>query len=425
MTPDSAIQFLVWLLIVASVIAVVASRLRIPYTVALVIGGLVLGSIHHLPALQRLTEGQRPNWLTPGVVLILFLPPLLFEGSIKISARLLRENLAPILLLANVGVLAATLITGLAVHWAFGLPIMVALLFGSVISATDPISVLSVFEEMGVGKRLSMIVEGESLFNDGTAVVLFGILLAGISRGHVSVVAGVAQFIFVVLGSAALGVLLGYLVSKITQKIDEPRIEITLTTILAYGSYLTALSLHLSGVIATVAAGIVLGNFGVNGGMSPRTKMSLMSFWDYAAFVINSLLFLLIGMQVRIGDLVRGWRAALLAIGAVLLGRALSVYGLTPLSNLVSDRIPLRWQHILVWGGLRGALALALALSLDPMFPYRADLLAWTFGVVAFSLIVQGLTIKPLLRVLGISTRHPASKSAALLHTDDQTIQDD
>ena len=126
------------------------------------------------------------------------------------------------------------------------------------------------------------------------------------------------------------------------------------------------------------------------------------SFWAYAAFVINSLLFLLIGTEVRIADLVRDRHAAALAIGTVLLGRSLSVYGLTSVSNLFSERIPLRWQHILVWGGLRGALSLALVLSLDPAFPYRADLLTWTFGVVAFSLIVQGLTIKPLLRVLGL-----------------------
>ncbi len=403
MTPDSAIQFLVWLLIVASVVAVVASRLRIPYTVALVIGGLVLGSLHHLPILQILTEGQRPNWLTPQIVLILFLPPLLFEGSIKIQVRHLRENLVPVLLLANAGVLAATLITGLAIHWAFGLPLMIALLFGSIISATDPISVLSIFEEVGVSKRLSMIVEGESLFNDGTAVVLFGILLEGISTGHLNVATGVVRFVVVVLGAAALGAFLGFLASKVTQRIDDSRIEITLTTILAYSSYLTAQSLHLSGVIATVLAGIVLGNFGTRSGMSPRTQMALWSFWEYASFVINSLLFLLIGMQVHIGDLVRGWHAALLAIAAVLLGRTLSVYGLTPLSNLLSEGIPLRWQHVLVWGGLRGALALALALSLDSTFPYRADLLAWTFGVVAFSLVVQGFTVKPLLRVLGMA----------------------
>ncbi|HUI44269.1 MAG TPA: cation:proton antiporter, partial [Terriglobia bacterium] len=160
MTPNTAIEFLVWLLIAASVIAVVASRLRIPYTVALVIGGLALGSLHGLPLLKIFSQGQRPNWLTTNIVLILFLPPLLFEGSIKIHFHLLRKNLVPILLLANVGVLVATLITGFAIHWAFGLPLMLALLFGSMISATDPISVLSIFEEMGVGKRLSTIVEG-------------------------------------------------------------------------------------------------------------------------------------------------------------------------------------------------------------------------------------------------------------------------
>jgi Na+:H+ antiporter len=415
-TPDSAIQFLVWLLIVASVVAVVANRLRIPYTVALVIGGLVLGALHRLPVLQSLTQGQRPNWLTPQVVLILFLPPLLFEGSIKIRFRLLRENLVPILLLANVGALAATFITGLAIHWVFGLPLMVALLFGSIISATDPVSVLSVFEEVGVGKRLSTIVEGESLFNDGTAVVLFGILLEGISTGHLNAATGAMEFAVVVLGAAALGAFLGYLTSKLTLKIDDARIEITLTTILAYSSYLLAMSLHVSGVIATVVAGIVVGNFGTRTGMSPRTQISLWSFWEYAAFVINSLLFLLIGMQVRIGDLARGWYAALLAIGSVLLGRVLSVYGLTPVSNFFSERIPLRWQHVMVWGGLRGALALALALSLDPKIPYRNELLAWTFGVVAFSLIVQGLTIKPLLRMLGMAATSESEFDRAQVH---------
>ncbi|MGH9454842.1 MAG: Na+/H+ antiporter [Terriglobia bacterium] len=402
MATNHAIEFLIWLLMAASVIAVFAARMRIPYTVALVLGGLVLGSLHNLPVIQTLTQSHWPHWLTPDIVLILFLPPLLFEASINLSARHLRENLFPIVLLASIGVLAATLITGFAVHWVFGIPVLVALVFGAIISATDPISVISVFKEMGVEKRLSMILEGESLFNDGTAVVLFGILAAGVSSRHLGVAQGVGQFFFVVAGAAALGLLMGYLLTKITQRIDEPRVEITLTAILAYGSYLVAQSLHLSGVIATVASGIVIGNWGAESGMNPRTRTAVWSFWDFAAFVINSLLFLLIGMTVRIGDLLHAWHATLLAVAAVLLGRALSVYLLTPVNNLFSIRVPLRWQHLLVWGGLRGALALALVLSLERDFPYRAELSAWTFGVVAFSIIVQGLTIKPMISAFGV-----------------------
>ncbi|MGH9470349.1 MAG: Na+/H+ antiporter [Terriglobia bacterium] len=403
MATNHAIEFLIWLLIAASIIAVVAARLRIPYTVALVLGGLAIGSMHRLRLLESVTHGARPGWLTPDVILVLFLPPLLFEGSIKIPIRHLRENFAPILLLANLGVLVATLITGYTVHWVFGLPVLVALVFGAIISATDPVSVIAIFQEMGVSRRLSMIMEGESLLNDGAAVVLFGILMAAMSKGGLRVSKGVGEFLGVVIGAAALGAFMGFLFSKITQQLDEPRVEITLTAILAYSSYLIAQSLHLSGVIATVAAGITLGNFGAKIGMSPRTRTAVWGFWEYAAFVINSLLFLLIGMEVRITDLLHDWQATVLAIVAVLLGRALSVYGLMPVSNLFSKKISLRWQHVLVWGGLRGAVALALVLSLPTQFPHRADLLAWTLGVVAFSLIVQGLTMKPLTVALGIA----------------------
>ncbi|MGH9438384.1 MAG: cation:proton antiporter, partial [Terriglobia bacterium] len=243
MATNHAIEFLIWLLIAASIIAVVAARLKIPYTVALVLGGLLIGSLHRLPMVQSFTQGNRPNWLTPDIVLILFLPPLLFEASINLPFRYLRRNLFPILLLANVGVLAATVITGFAIHWVFGLPVIIALVFGAIISATDPVSVVSVFKELGVPKRLSMILEGESLFNDGTAIVLFGILVAGVYSGNLGVAKGIGLFFAVVVGAAVLGAFMGYLFTKITQQIDEPRIEITLTTILAYSSYLIAQSL--------------------------------------------------------------------------------------------------------------------------------------------------------------------------------------
>jgi CPA1 family monovalent cation:H+ antiporter len=413
-TPGSTIQFLLWLLIAASIIAVIAARVRIPYTVALVVGGLVLGSFH-LPILQNLFT-HSPDWLTPDVSLVIFLPALLFEGSLKIQLRRLRESLVPISLLATVGILAATLISGFALHWVLGIPILVALVFGSIVAATDPVSVLAIFRDMTLDKRLTMIVEGESLFNDGTAVVLYGILVAAIAHSQFSIVAGVRNFFVDVAGGAAIGLTLGYVFSRLTQRIDDQGIEITLTTILAYGSYLLAQSLHLSGIIATVAAGLMIGNFGMRTGMSWRTSIALWSFWEYASFLINSILFLLIGLQVRVGTLLHMWRALLLTIAAVLTGRVLTVYGLVPISNLFSAKISLKWQHVLVWGGMRGALSLALVLSIGKAFPYREELLTMTFGVVAFTIVVQGITLKPLIRLLGIGANTEDAYSRARVH---------
>jgi CPA1 family monovalent cation:H+ antiporter len=401
MTATSAVEFLIWLLIAASFIALLAKRLRVPYSVSLVLGGLLLGAIR-LPILSPLQQGSPAHWLTPDLILILFLPALIFEGSIKIDLSDLRRDIVPLLLLAIPGVLMAALVTGYAVHWALGLPILFALVFGAIISATDPISVLAIFKDMNVPKRLALIVEAESLLNDGTAVVLFEILLVGVVAGTLSPLRGAFQFLMAVLGGAAIGVASGFLVSKLTSRIDDPQVEITFTTILAYGCYLLAHHLNFSGVIAAVAAGLMVGNFGAKTGMSERTRMALQSFWEYVAFVINSLVFLLIGLEVRIGVLAHSWRIILIAIGAVLVGRIASVYILVPTSNLMSERIPFRWEHIAVWGGLRGSLALAMALSLGVSLPYRDEILVLTFGVVVFSILVQGLTIKPLVRGLQI-----------------------
>ncbi|PYX46073.1 MAG: sodium:proton antiporter [Acidobacteria bacterium] len=400
MTASTAVEFLIWLLIAASAISVLAKRLRIPYTVALVLGGLLL-SLFHWHYLSPLQPGLRPNWLTPDVILILFLPALVFEGSVKLNVRDLLHDSVPLLLLANFGVLIATLVTGYLVHWTIGLPLVIALLFGAIISATDPISVLAIFRDMRTDPRLSLIIEGESLLNDGTAVVLFQVILAGLVAGQLSLVKSAGQFLLAVVGGAALGVLLGYAAFRITKRIDDPQIEITLTTLVAYGSYLIAYRLHWSGIIATASAGLIVGNLGGEG-MSPRTRAALESFWEYLAFVMNSLVFLLIGLEVHIDALAHSWRTGLLAVAVVLIGRAVSVYLLVPVSNFLAENIPLRWQHVVVWGGLRGALALALALSLDNTVPYRDTVLDLTFAVVVFSILVQGLSIKPLLRILGL-----------------------
>jgi CPA1 family monovalent cation:H+ antiporter len=412
MTPTSGIEFLVWLLIAAAVIAMLAKRLRIPYTVALVLGGLLLGAVR-ISVLSPLQPGNRPDWLTPDVILILFLPALVFEGSVKLDVRELFRNSLPLLLLANAGVLLAALATGYVVHWLIGLPVLVALLFGSIISATDPISVLAIFKDLRVDKRLSLIMEGESLLNDGTAVVLFGILFGAFVAEKLSVPKGVEQYFIAIVGGAALGSALGYLASRITGTMDDPQIEITLTTILAYGSYLLAYHLHLSGVIATASAGLMLGNFGSKRGMSARTRTAMQSFWEYVSFVMNSLVFLLIGLEIHVRELLENWTSIVLAIGAVLFGRVLSVYLLVPLSNRFAEKIPFSWQHVAVWSGLRGALALALALSLPSTFPYRERILDLTFGVVIFSIVVQGLTLKPLLRILKLANGNTAPSSGS------------
>lgn len=337
------------------------------------------------------------------MILILFLPALVFEGSVKIDVRDLLRDYAPLLVFANVGVLVSTLLTGYLVHWAMGLPILIALLFGAIISATDPISVLAIFKNLRMSKRLSVIIEGESLLNDGTAVVVFQILLAGVVGGGLSIGRGIGEFLLAVVGGAALGSVLGYAGNKVMQTISDPQVEITLTTIVAYGSYLLANHLHWSGVIATASAGLIVGNFGAKKGMSDQTRAALESFWEYLAFVMNSLIFLLIGLEVHVDSLAHAWLPIVFAIAAVVIGRSVSIYLLAPVSNLFAETIPLRWQHVMVWDGLRGALALALALSLDNTFPNRDRVLDLTFGVVVFSILAQGLTIKPLLRVLGLA----------------------
>lgn len=395
------VEFLLLLLIAASLIWMATRRLRLPYTIALVLGGFLI-DLFHLPILEHLGPDGHVGWLTPDIIFLVFLPGLLFEAGININIRQLLQNLRPILLVAVLGLVIATVATGYAVSTFTALPLAQALVFGALISATDPISVLALFKQLGVSKRLSVLVEGESLFNDGTAVVVFQILLAAAATGELSVSEGVLRFLVVALGGAAIGLGLGYVVSRVTERIDDPQVEITLTSILAYGSFLLAEHFHLSGVIATVGAGLMIGNFGAKVGMSSRTKVALWSFWEYVGFVINSLIFLLIGIEVHILDLLAYWQPILLAILAVLIGRALAIYPLAPIAQRLTQPYPGSWNHVMFWGGIHGGVSIALALSLRADFPQRDLILAMTFGVVAFSIVVQGLTISPLMRALGI-----------------------
>lgn len=393
------------LLLIVSVVAIVVRRLRIPYTVALVLAGLLI-------TFQSTIKFE----LTPELILALFVTPLIFEAAFHLNIQELRRNLPAILLLAVPGVILTMIIVGGMLLFSIKLSLPIALLFGALISATDPVAVVALFKTLGVPKRLTVLIEGESLFNDGTAIVLFNLMLAVVLTNKVNLVSSLGQFFIVSIGGILVGLVLGWLIAQVISRVDNYLIETTLTTVLAFGSYLLADKLGVSGVLAVLTAGLVNGNIGQQG-MSPTSRIVIFNFWEYVAFLTNSMLFLLIGLQVNITALLASWQPILWAILAVFVARTVVVYGLSFLVKRVAEPIPLSWQHILNWGDLRGAICLALALSLPvSMGPDRDLLRVMTFGVVLFTLLVQSTTMSPLVRRLKIITRSDAQVEYELQH---------
>ncbi len=399
-TQDIAI---ITLLLIISAVGIATFSLRLPYPIALVLAGLALGAIIHspLPLFHDLPLDTLE--FTPHLILVVFLPALLFEATLHLEVTTLRKTLLPIGLLALPGVVITALIVGALVAWGVGIDWATAMLFGAIIAATDPIPVLAIFKRLGAPHELAVLIEGESLLNDGTALVLSRILLGVVLAGGFSITSGAIQFAVVVGGGMLVGLLTGALVSRLTARIDDHLIEITLTTILAYGTFMAAEALGVSGVIAVVTAGLVLSNVGARRGMSPTTRLALLTFWEYIAFLLNSAIFLLIGLQVDLLNLALNLLPIGIAIAAVLLARAIVVYGLGLIVLPLPPVLPLRWLHVLFWAGMRGALSLAVVLSLPLELPARALLLSLTYGVVLFSLLIQGLTMRPLLAWLGMT----------------------
>jgi CPA1 family monovalent cation:H+ antiporter len=376
------------LLLVAAIVAMVARRLRLPYTVGLVVAGIGLA----------LLGAESVPQLTREMVFTAFLPPLIFEAALHMNWKALRRDMIVVGVLATLGVVVSAGCIVLGMHFVAGWSWEAALLFGVLISATDPVSVIATFKEAKVGGRLHLLMESESLFNDGTVAVLFGLALATVGGGHVEAGEIPRRFLVTVVGGITCGGAVSALVLLLAGRTTDHLVEITFTTAAAYGSFLVAEHFGLSGVMATMTAGVLVGNVGPAGAISIRGREEVASFWEYAAFVANSLVFLLIGARLTQENLLKGWLPVLIAIGAVILGRALSVYGCSVLWHWSAWRVRARDQHMLFWGGLRGALALALALGLPSEVAGRDNIVMVAFGVVTFSVLVQGLTIVPLLR---------------------------
>jgi monovalent cation:H+ antiporter, CPA1 family len=391
---------IIQLLLLASVVAVVVRRLRVPYTVSLVVAGLLITSAQPV----RLE-------LTAELILAVFVPPLVFEAAFKTQLRHLLDDLPAILMLAIPGVLLTTVAVGLVVAACLPVSLPTALLFGALMSATDPVAVVALFRKLGVPRRLAVIVEGESLLNDGTSIVVFHLILAaalspngaGLSDPY-ALLPAAAGFLRVAAGGLLVGLCLGWLTARVIAWLDDYLIETTLTTVLAFGSYLVAEQWKISGVLAVVGAGLVNGNIGPRG-MTPTTRVVLYNFWEYLAFIVNSLVFLLIGSQVNLRDIAAHLWPLSVAVFAVLGSRALVVYGLSWLFRRRGRDIPWGYRHVLFWGGLRGAIGLALALSLPEAVEDREQLRVMAFGVVLVSILVQGATMAPLVRRLGLAGR--------------------
>ncbi len=384
------IEQLEMIMLIGAIVAILAKRLKIPYTVGMVIAGIV---ITFLP-LEFNGNFSKP--LLFGVLL----PPLIFEDAIYLSWKWLRRELPLVMAYATIGVLLSAGVTAVFMHFLVGWTWEAAILFGVLIAATDPVSVIATFKEAKVRGRLKMLVESESLVNDATAAVAFSAALVFAMGHEVSAISSIIEVSISIVGGVFCGLLIGGGILLIVGRSTDDLVDLALTTVAAFGSFWLAEKFHLSGVLATMTAGILIGNTVSFGFFSEESRKLSTSFWKFGAFAVNSIIFVMIGINIASRDFLVSIVPIAIAIVAVLIGRALAIYPVSLLFARSDLKISAAHQHVMVWGGLRGALGLALALGIPDEFPFRQQIILVTFAVVAFSVFVQGLTMKPLLKSL-------------------------
>jgi len=396
--PTEILVLFVAFLAAMPLVALVAGRLRLPYTVALVVVGLVVSA---LPIHESVH-------LSPGLAVTLLLPGLVFEAAYRLDGGELRRTFGGVALLAVPGVLVTATVVALVLSAGAGLPFGEAFLVGAIVSATDPVAVVSTMRRLSAPRRLVTLVDAESLFNDGTAALTFVVALATLGSQPPTLADDLFQFAAGLGVSIVIGALAGFLISRVLKTTSDHLIELTLTVLAAYGTYLVADLLHESGIIASVVAGIVLGTYGRREGLSRRAQEAIDVVWEFIAFVLTGAAFLLIGFAIQLDTLAAAAVPIAWGIVAVLIGRAIVVYGLLGGVAQLDHRIrrvpslPTSWLHVMNWTGLRGAVAIALALSIPEGTPDRQLLQEIAFGIVLFTLLVQGTTAERVLRWAGV-----------------------
>ena len=411
------VEFLILLLIVTLIVALLSRRLRVPYTLLLVIVGFLVGI---LPFITY-------EHIDPNLILYVFIPALLFEGAWNAEIDRLVADWLPIVLLAIPGMALSLLVVAVVLHFGISLTWLLALLVGAIIAPTDPVAVIALFQQLGVPDRLRTLVEGESIFNDGTAGAAYELILAvllptlGLAEvsGNPSFLntpaLGIAgEVLWLIFGGFLLGIGVGWLVSLLLRRIDDRLAVITVTVAVAYGMYLLGTALHTSGLLAVVGAGLVMGSYGRKNAMSPRTIEAADDVWEFINYLANSLLFLLLGFELALMHIVQSFSGILFGLLGAVIGRVLMIYVFIPLQDILArwwkhgtpERhsrlprprpVPSAWRPVMVLSGLRGALSLALVLSLPIELEQRRPVADIVYGVILVTLLGQGLTLRVLL----------------------------
>jgi Na+/H+ antiporter len=426
------LELVLALLVAVVVISTVAPTLRVPAPILLVLGGLALALIPQVPDVV----------LAPDFAFVLFLPPLLYSAAFDTSIRDLRAHLQPILSLAIGLVLLTTAAVAVVVHLLVpDVPWPVAFALGAIVSPPDAVAAVAVFRGLGVPRRLVTVLEGESLFNDATALVAYQMAVAAAGSAGFSYTDAVVRFVVVGVGGLLIGVIVGWLVAYLQRRLVDPAVEITISLLTPFGAYIVAEELHVSGVLATVAAGLCAG-FWSSDLMAPETRLRSRAVWDMGSFLLNGLVFILIGLQLLRILPALGLRPLPLLIGlgvlislTVVVVRFGWVFGGGIVARMLARSSSQQWRDraVVSWAGMRGVVSLATALALPLDIPERDLLIFLTFCVILVTLVGQGLSLPWLVRVLGVSAdsgegtqerrARRAAAEAALVRIDEMTPQ--